>query len=200
MWSWNWLCRRRVLIFLLCRSFIDRWDSGKALINFIIHRIKFFLIENKLTIDTFLIFYKKFWYDLVKSFTSNSIKIFIIYLLNKLHHVFTVAESSLKNFKLQMLLFDFFNEAWEQCLHVLNKLSKLRCSCIRVFIDYVVEFVPWHFLAILVKQATFSSIMHSFLAYKSRFFAVWIHTKYNTLIPVNTFRMFFNLSWHSLYL
>lgn len=176
-WNNYGFCRWNSFFFLWGWSFVDWRYLIKALINFCADGDKLCPVENKFAIDSLFIFYKQFGNDLIQPLSCYPVEILIIDLFYKLHQIIAISESSDKNLKLQMLFFDFFDHVWKQCLHFFYKLWKLRCFRVGIFINYAFKFVPRHFLAILVKQSTLTSIVYSFLADKSWLFAVRIYTK-----------------------
>ena len=133
-------------------SFVDAWNLVEALCNVRADSLKYLSIEGELSAHFCFIFDKKLINYVIRMMPGYFIVIFIVDMLNKLHHCITVTKVSNENLEFKMFFLNFPDEVAEKCFHFFNKFVKLNCASVGILVDDVIQFCPWHFLASFVKR------------------------------------------------
>lgn len=112
--------------------------------------------------------------------------------VDEIHSLGVEAKKTDPFFEVEMFLLDFFNKCGKDIFHLFLQNKQLRNFCIRILTDDVLQLRPLHFLALIMKQSTFTLRGEALLTDEGRFSAVGVNAYHETAIAVDTVWTIFN--------
>jgi len=175
--SWSYRLSSELSIYI-----IKITNLLKSYFNLSVDFLKLFFRE--WCFHNFLLFHENLRKYLIHINTRNFIELALIYHCNKVIHLLRIPKTSRPYFKFHMFIFNFFYHICKENLHLILHWTELRDFCIWIFIENILNFTPFHFLAALVEQSTFLTIVQTILADESWFTALRVNTYHETEVTI----------------